>query len=437
MSEIDPKIPITMLPVRIETRFAGTPAAPRLLVRLYPDDAHIDHHDRRLTKGEVLAGKRYWTSIRTGTAGDQVWAQLLKDVGATRAIWVRQALTPTNASGAPTFPEVATVEGNAGIAATARALPAFFIVRVRFAGGMRTVQGRAIPTSLQVGISFGSAPPDAAPAPPTAGGDATLVLDEGMRWMVDFDAAVAVGMAVSVDLPPQTGFIQDVVAVGMPVANADGAALFTALIEAHRFSDGAAFIPPGTPTNNLADSASGYSVTAVPAPGPLVAPADGSVAAALAAAWSIDPMVLAPIENAASRELDEARPMGRALFEATWGSYLRQQAQPGIQPESSAAGLRARDVVRPGWRTTAGHSTRPAAVRRRADHGPRRLGSGSRKRIRAVACEFPSGHQTALDLWNCKRAIGARAVRVRTGIDARAPPDDQHERRSRLHGRHE
>src|SRR5438552_6594233 len=133
MNGIDPQIPITMLPVRIETRFAGTPAAPRLLVRLYPDDGHIDNHDRRLTRGEVSAGKRYWTSIRTGTAGDQVWAQLLKDVGATRAIWVRQALTPTNASGAPTFPEVTTVEGNAGIAATARALPAFFIVRVRFA----------------------------------------------------------------------------------------------------------------------------------------------------------------------------------------------------------------------------------------------------------------------------------------------------------------
>ena len=54
-----------------------------------------------------------------------------------------------------------------------------------------------IPASLQVGISFGSAPPDATPVPPPAGDDATLVLDEGMRWMVDFDAAVAVGMAVS------------------------------------------------------------------------------------------------------------------------------------------------------------------------------------------------------------------------------------------------
>jgi len=318
------------LPVRIETRFTGTPAAPRLLVRLYPDDVHVDHHDPRLTKGEVAAGKRYWSSIRQGTAGDQAWAQLSKDVGPTRAMWARQALTPTNASGIPTFPHATTVDGNAGIAAAARALPAFFIVRVRFAGGERIVQGRAIPASLQVGISFGSAPPDATPAPPPVGEDAALVLDEGMRWMVDFDAAVAVGMAVAVDLPPHTDFVRDVVAVGMPVEDADGAALIAALIESHRFSDGAAFIPPGTPTNNLADSPSGYSVTAVPAPGPLVAPADGSVAAVLAAAWSIDPMVLAPIEGAARRELDEARLMGRALFEATWGSYLRQQAQPGF-----------------------------------------------------------------------------------------------------------
>ena len=57
MSGIDPQIPITLLPVRIETRFAGTAAAPRLLVRLYPDDVHIDHHDPRLTSGEVSAGE--------------------------------------------------------------------------------------------------------------------------------------------------------------------------------------------------------------------------------------------------------------------------------------------------------------------------------------------------------------------------------------------
>ncbi len=330
MSGIDPQLPITMLPVRIETRFAGTAASPQLQVRLYPDDVHVDRHDPRLTSREVVAGKRYWTSVRAGSAADQAWAQLLKDVGPTRAIWTRQALTPTNAAGAPTFPDAATVDDNAGVAATARALPASFIVRVRYAGGEKIVPGRAIPASLQVGVSFGTAPPGTTtPTPPVADG-ATLVVDEGMRWMVDFDAAEAVGMAVTVELPPQTNFIEDVVAVGLPAEGVDGARAMAALVESHRLSDGAAFIPPGTPTNNLADSASGYSITSVPAPGPFAAPADGSVAAVLAAAWSIDPTALASLEGAASRELDEARVMSRALFEATWGAYLREQAQPGF-----------------------------------------------------------------------------------------------------------
>jgi hypothetical protein len=330
MSGIDPQVPITMLPVRIETRFAGTPAAPQLQVRLYPDDVHVDHHDPRLTAGEITAGRRYWTSIRSGVTGDQAWAQLLKDVGATRAIWVREALTPTNASGAPTFPDTATVDGNAGVAATARALPASLIVRVRYQGGEKIVQGSAIPASLKVGISFGTAAPGTTAAAPPVGDDTTVVLDEDMRWMVDFQAAVAVGMAVTIDLPPQTDFVEDVIAVGVPAENIDGAAVLAALVESHRLSDGAAFISRGTPTNNLADSPSGYSITAVPPPGPVVAPADGSAAAVLASAWSIDPMALAPIDGGASRELDEARLMGRALFEATWGSYLRQQAQPGF-----------------------------------------------------------------------------------------------------------
>ncbi|HJU26324.1 MAG TPA: hypothetical protein VJ722_06600, partial [Rhodanobacteraceae bacterium] len=41
-------------------------------------------------------------------------------------------------------------------------------------------------------------------------------------------------------------------------------------------------------------------------------------------------MVLGALDGADSRELDEARLMWRSLFEATWGSYLRQQAQPGF-----------------------------------------------------------------------------------------------------------
>jgi hypothetical protein len=47
---VDALLPITLLPVRIETRFAGKAASPQLQVRLYPDDAHVDQHDPRLTR---------------------------------------------------------------------------------------------------------------------------------------------------------------------------------------------------------------------------------------------------------------------------------------------------------------------------------------------------------------------------------------------------
>jgi hypothetical protein len=44
-------------------------------------------------------------------------------------------------------------------------------------------------------------------------------------------------------------------------------------------------------------------------------------------------MALAPIEGAASRELDEARLMGRALFEATGVTCERQLADPNLLPQ--------------------------------------------------------------------------------------------------------
>ncbi len=110
-------------------------AAPQLLVRLYPDDVHLDGHDPRLTDSEVSAGQAYWKAVRNGGPADRAWAQLLIDVGPTRAIWVREALTPTNDAGAPVFPAVDTASNPTGLAALARALPDSFIVRARYPGG--------------------------------------------------------------------------------------------------------------------------------------------------------------------------------------------------------------------------------------------------------------------------------------------------------------
>ena len=329
---VDSTVAIAMLPIRIETRFAGTAAAPQLLVRLYPDDVHLDGHDPRLTDSEVSAGEAYWRAVRNGGPADRAWAQLLIDVGPTRAIWVREALTPTNDAGAPVFPPVDTASNPTGLAALARALPNSFIVRARYPGGENVVHGNPIPAHLQVGLRFPSSGDTAqSPAPVAADGDNTLVLDEGMRWMVDFADALAVGMAVAMDLPAQTAAVDEVLAIGVTGADAaTGGKQLAALIEAHRLSDGAAFVAPGTPTNNLADSASGYSITDLPAPVPAVTQPARSAAAVLAGALGMDPADLALLDGASRMELDEADAMSRALFEATWGSFLRQQAQPGF-----------------------------------------------------------------------------------------------------------
>ncbi len=424
-----------MLPVRIETRFAGTPASPQLQVRLYPDDVHVDHHDPRLTSrrgggGNALLDEHPRRHRRRSGVGATAEGRRsdARDLGSAGA-------HAHERSGAPTFPDARRSTATRA----SRRLRARCRRRSSFACATRAArrsfrEARSRPASRWA-ISFGDGPTGTTPAAPPVSDDATLVLDEGMRWMVDFDAAVAVGMAVTVDLPPHTDFVQDVMAVGVPVAARMALRLIAALVESHRLSDGAAFIPPGTPTNNLADSASGYSITAVPPPGPVAAPAEGSVAAVLAAAWSIDPMALAPIEGAAESRARRGAPDGPRAVRGDLGVVPAPAGAAGLRPEPSAAGLRARDVLRPRRRTAAGDSTGPPAVRDRAGDGAWRVGSGGRRRIRAMAERLPAAHPAALDVGNRRRAVRPGPVRARTGVDARAPPDDEHERRGRLHGR--
>ena len=90
--------------------------------------------------------------------------------------------------------------------------------------------------------------------------------------------------------------------------------------------------------------------------------------------------------------------MGRALFEATWGGYLRQQGAAGLRPEPAAAGLRPRDHLRPRRGPAAGSAPGPPTVRDRAGDGARRLGADRRERVRAVARGFLPGIRPALDL---------------------------------------
>ena len=99
-------VPIALLPVRLETRFNADGSS--LMVRIYPDDAHIDRLDEGLSDDERTAAIAYWTAMWTGTSDESTaWDALVQAVKPERAPWVAHALTPTNLGDRPTPPAAA------------------------------------------------------------------------------------------------------------------------------------------------------------------------------------------------------------------------------------------------------------------------------------------------------------------------------------------
>lgn len=335
---VDQSLPIALLPVRLETRFTGPVDAPVLKVRIFPDDLHVDDHEPDLSTEEVDRGREYWTAVASGTAEAEAWSVLSTRLGPYRALWVRERLEPTDAASPPTFPEVTLRATGTSRAAVARALPDLFLVRTRVNGAATITPGRPVADALQVGVDlsgFGLPPAATAPPDPTQFGDDVVVLGEDARWLSDFEVAVEAGMAVEVALPAGTSVVDDVAVVGVCVSLApdDAGALVQDLLDRHRVTHGAGFVAPGTPTNNLADSTSGWSDRPDPArldPANRPVPTASSNAAVMARALGLGVEHLAGLVGATDADAAEGAMMARALFEATWGPYLRTQAQPGF-----------------------------------------------------------------------------------------------------------
>ncbi|PWT73781.1 MAG: hypothetical protein C5B46_04990, partial [Proteobacteria bacterium] len=165
--------------------------------------------------------------------------------------------------------------------------------------------------------------------------DEQLAIDEGMRWMVDFNDAEKHGMALRMTVPTavaQQG-IDALVVFGvssLDPAAAQGA--IASLLDAHHYTDGLGFLRVGTPTNNSAEAPSGWSsqdpmharsfTSECRAP---VLPA-GSNADVLARAFGFNAATmqatLRTLWDASLIEQLDARQMATALWPATWGYYL-------------------------------------------------------------------------------------------------------------------
>ncbi|UVO50211.1 hypothetical protein M0208_06625 [Sphingomonas sp. SUN019] len=345
--------PLLLLPVRLETRFAESATGEtELLVRVYPDQLHVDAHDPRLTPGEAAAGEAFWLADwRAGSDPERrrrAWQALAGRLDPARAGWVARATQPTNAAARPdqavadgdppavepVFPAVTLSERAATPAA--RLLPAAWTATAFAGGGIAVVAtGKPIASDPAVGPNLDA--PLVDPASEADPDSEVAAVDEGMNWLVDFAEAERIGMALRLNV---AGPVDLLLVAGVRDGGADaGAAGLATLLDAQRFTAGLGFVAAGTPTNNASETSSGWSSAE---PGKLGAlagsAADGSAAAITARALGIGDAHLIGLPGG-ERDVGEtlAVAVARTLWPATWGYWLTQFVGIG------AGGLRAED----------------------------------------------------------------------------------------------
>ncbi len=201
----DAAVPLALLPVQVQARFVTRDGRPQLLVRIYPDEVHLDSHDEGLSAVEVEWGQHYWERVwPVPDGGDehrQAWEQLAERFGVRRAGWVVRRTTPENLAarpdGVPSFPDPGPERRDADAGpVVARLLPNRWVVAGYVHGERMFLEaGAPVPAVLPVSLS-------ARDDPGGHGSEEELPVDADTRWMVDFDAAEAVGMGIRIDLAP-------------------------------------------------------------------------------------------------------------------------------------------------------------------------------------------------------------------------------------------
>jgi hypothetical protein len=226
LADLDAKLPVALLPVRLETRFVGA----ELWVRVYPDTIHADPLRRALTEQESAAGAAFWAK-----PGSAAWQTLLAAVGGPwRAAWVLRS-TRKGAEKA----DADSAEGT-----PFRLLPRRWVV-VGTLDGEEVIRaaGSEIPAALRGGLDLDAADAGQLLAGPTTG------------WMFDFAAAVARGMALRIPLTGPAAAAADrgldtLLVFGASSRSADDLRVeLEDLLVAHHYTRGVGFMAQGDPTN--------------------------------------------------------------------------------------------------------------------------------------------------------------------------------------------
>lgn len=345
--------PLLLFPVRLETRWKTSAGTRELLIRIYPDEVHSDTFEPELTDEEEAWGATFWeqsAAAATESERKAAWAQLVGRFGPARSAWVSRTTDPAQAT-AP--------ERRAGAwtrAPRTRVLPDQWVA-VLTTNAADETDRRLVATSNVVPDDLATGPdPSAADA---AQPDGLPAIDEGMRWMVEFAEAERTGMALRVSLPAGVSEVSQLLVFGVKASLTAEASVTRVeeLLAGHHYSDGLAFVAPGTPTNNTSEADSGFRSRgdladvsyAAERGAPLVTAGDDSDADVLARALGISTDVFAHVPGADGVSGRDARAMNAALWPATWRYFLEQMMADTFEEAGIERG-RAHfvELVRPG-----------------------------------------------------------------------------------------
>lgn len=240
------------------------------------DEILVIPTDTPLSAAEAGALSTYWQKVwlADGDAGksDAAKTTLTAAVGATRAEQLIAGYVPFNLDDTPAAPltkakialtvvfvvfptDPATAQHSWTQAPQVRQFPDCFVV-LGFNGSMQTLE--AVGSPIVLPLYTGPDPSADLNADPTAGihpdGPDLFVPDE-LQWLVDFDRAVAAGMALAIPITAEqyaTGFTRLLVlGLQLSAAAKDGPTALQELLAHHQSSrSGFFFLPQGTPAHN-------------------------------------------------------------------------------------------------------------------------------------------------------------------------------------------
>jgi len=200
------------------------------------------------------------------------------------------------------------------------------------------------PESVELSRSNADQPGSSDGADPGLPQNATDAVDDGMEWMVDFEAAERAGMAVRIsendlDVASLPDRFSRVVVTGIDLSTGDASDALSELLEAHHYTRGLELLPGGTRTNNH-EGGSGYTRSDDPAESrqvevgpPLTHRTDLGDGNLLAQCLGVHPgqderHVFAHVDGADDTEYVDAWHLQSVLWPGTLGYTLRHLFAP-------------------------------------------------------------------------------------------------------------